>query len=177
MPGHNRDNRLTYRRIFKQLEQFMLRRILIPVNFSNASACAVAVARDLFPDKVTIRLLSVIAPSEIASAAANPTINPMHAKDERSKATELLMEKLREWSRDSDEVAVEVGSAAEQISAHADEWGADLIVMGTRGRTGLSQFMHGSATEWLVRHAKQPVLAVHDVELNPNQAKHLPNAK
>ncbi|MEX0730742.1 MAG: universal stress protein [Aquisalimonadaceae bacterium] len=152
----------------------MLRRILVPVNFSTASARAVAVARDYRPENATIRLLYVLNPSEIAAATASPTINPMHARDERSKAEKEAMEKLQGWARKGEEVAVEVGSAADKISAHADQWGADLIAMGTRSRTGLSQFLHGSATEWLVRHAKQPVLAVHDVELDPEQAKHLP---
>jgi len=152
----------------------MLRRILVPVNFTTASARAVAVARDYRPENAVIRLLCVINPSDIATATANPAINPMHARDERNKAEHEAMEKLRAWAREGEEVAVEVGSTAEEISAHADTWGADLIAMGTRGRTGLSQFLHGSATEWLVRHAKQPVLAVHDVELDPEQAKHLP---
>lgn len=152
----------------------MLRRILVPVNFTPASARAVAVARDYRPENAVIRLLCVINPSEIASATANPGINPMHAREERSKAEQEAMEKLQAWARAGEEIAVEVGSTAEKISAHADEWNADLIAMGTRGRTGLSQFLHGSATEWLVRHAKQPVLAVHDVELDPDQAAYLP---
>lgn len=151
----------------------MLRRILVPVNFSTPSARAVAVARDCCPQNAIIRLLCVVNPSEIASAASNPTINPMHAKNERSKAERVAMERLQDWARNGEEVAIEVGSTAEKISAHANAWGADMIVMGTRGRTGLSQFLHGSATEWLVRHARQPVLAVHDVELDPEQAKHL----
>lgn len=152
----------------------MLRRILVPVNFTPASARAVAVARDYRSADATIRLLCVINPSEIASATANPVINPMHAKEERSKAESEALEKLKAWARDGEEVAVEIGSTAEKISEHADLWNADLIAMGTRGRTGLSQFLHGSATEWLVRHAKQPVLAVHDVELDPEQSKLMP---
>lgn len=152
----------------------MLRRILVPVNFTPASARAVAVARDYRPADAVIRLLCVINPSEIASATANPAINPMHAKEERSKAESEALAKLKAWARDGEEVAVEIGSTAEKISAHADHWQADLIAMGTRGRTGLSQFLHGSATEWLVRHAKQPVLAVHDVDLDPEQSKLMP---
>ncbi|MFV8834204.1 universal stress protein [Aquisalimonas sp.] len=152
----------------------MLKRILVPVNFSTASARAVAVARDFRPETATLRLLYVVGPSEIAQATADPSINPMHARDERSKAEAAAREKLNEWVREGEEVAVEVGSAAEKISAHADQWGADLIAMGTRGRSGLQQFLHGSATEWLVRHAKQPVLVVHDVDLDPEQAAHLP---
>lgn len=153
----------------------MLRRILVPVNFSTASARAVAVARDFFSENAAIRLLCVVNPSEIASATASPTINPMHAKEERSKVEKMALERLQGWAREGEEVALEVGSTAEKISVHANEWGADLIVMGTRGRTGLSQFLHGSATEWLVRHASQPVLAVHDMELNPQQARHMPD--
>lgn len=152
----------------------MLKRILVPVNFSTASARAVAVARDFRPDSATLRLLYVVDPSEIAQATADPSINPMHAKDERGKAEAVARKKLNGWVRDGEEIAVEVGSAPEKIRAHADEWGADVIAMGTRGRSGLQQFLHGSATEWLVRHAKQPVLVVHDVDLDPEQAEHLP---
>lgn len=152
----------------------MLRKILVPVNFTSASARAVAVARDYCPEGSVIRLLYVLNPSEIAEAAASPSINPMHAKEEREKAESDATERLKRWAREGEEIAVAIGNAAETISAQADEWNADLIAMGTRSRSSLSQFMHGSATEWLVRHAKQPVLAVHDVELNPDQAAHMP---
>ncbi len=151
----------------------MVQRILVPVNFSTASARALAVTRDYHPN-ATIRLLYVVNPSDIASAAANPAINATHARDEREKAEHVAHQKLEGWQRDGEELAVEVGSAAEKISEHADRWGADLIAMGTRSRTGLQQFLHGSATEWLVRHARQPILVVHDVELAEDQAKHLP---
>jgi len=152
----------------------MLRRILVPVNFTKPSARAVAVVRDFCPPEATIRLLYVIDPSSIAEAAANPAINPMHAKDERSKAEKQAHERLNSWVRDGEESVVEIGSAADRISEQADLWDADMIAMGTRGRSGIKQFLQGSATEWLVRHAKQPVLVVHDVELDAEQAKHLP---
>jgi nucleotide-binding universal stress UspA family protein len=151
----------------------MQRRILVPVDFSVASARAVAVARDLCPG-ACIRLLHVLSPSQLASDTANPRINPMHAKEVRSEAEHEALRKLQIWSREDEEVAVEIGSAADKIAQHADSWGAYMIAMGTRSRTGLSQFLHGSATEWLVRHAKQPVLVVHDVEMDPEQSKHLP---
>jgi len=152
----------------------MLRRILVPVNFTKPSARAVAVVRDFCPAGATIRLLHVIDPSSIAEAAANPAINPMHAKDERTKAEQQAQERLNAWVRDGEESVVEIGSAADRISEQADIWDADMIAMGTRGRSGIKQFLQGSATEWLVRHAKQPVLVVHDVELDEEQAKHLP---
>lgn len=152
----------------------MLKRILVPVDFSSASAHALAVARDYCPDGATVRLLHVLSASKLASEAANPLINPMHAKDIRDDAQRQAAEKLRRWQREGEEVAIEVGGVEEKVSAHADRWGADLIVMGTRSRSGLSHILAGSATEWLVRHAKQPVLAVHDVELDAEQQALMP---
>lgn len=44
------------------------------------------------------------------------------------------------------------------IVDHAKEWHADLIVMGTHGRTGISHVLTGSVTERVVRLASCPVL-------------------
>ncbi len=44
------------------------------------------------------------------------------------------------------------------ITEHAVEWGADLIVMGTHGRTGLTHALTGSVAERVVRLAECPVL-------------------
>jgi nucleotide-binding universal stress UspA family protein len=41
---------------------------------------------------------------------------------------------------------------------HANEWHADLVVMGTHGRTGLSHALAGSVAERVVRMAHCPVL-------------------
>jgi len=46
----------------------------------------------------------------------------------------------------------------------AREVGADLIVMGTHGRTGLAKIFFGSAAEYVVRHSRIPVLTVRQDE-------------
>lgn len=50
------------------------------------------------------------------------------------------------------------GAPAEAISNFADSVGADLIVLGTHGRTGFNRMMMGSVAEAVVRHANCPVL-------------------
>jgi nucleotide-binding universal stress UspA family protein len=55
---------------------------------------------------------------------------------------------------------VRVGDSAQQIVAFAAEWGADLIVMGTRGKTGLSHALMGSVAEHVSRTAPCPVVTV-----------------
>jgi len=52
------------------------------------------------------------------------------------------------------------GRPAEQIVRHAREVGADLIVVGTHGRTGLAHVLLGSVAERVVRHAGCSVLTV-----------------
>ena len=55
---------------------------------------------------------------------------------------------------------VATGPPAETIVHVAHERGADLIVMGTHGRTGLSHVLLGSVAETVVRLAPCPVLTV-----------------
>lgn len=52
------------------------------------------------------------------------------------------------------------GFPKEEILNTAKEWEADVIVMGTHGRTGLSHFFQGSIAEHVVRHARVPVLVI-----------------
>lgn len=52
------------------------------------------------------------------------------------------------------------GVPVTEIIAHAREWGADLIVVGTHGRTGLQHFLLGSVAEKVVRKATCPVVTV-----------------
>jgi nucleotide-binding universal stress UspA family protein len=52
------------------------------------------------------------------------------------------------------------GKPADQILAAAREWEADVIVIGTHGRSGISRLVLGSTAESVVRHAPCPVLII-----------------
>jgi nucleotide-binding universal stress UspA family protein len=52
------------------------------------------------------------------------------------------------------------GRPAAEIVRHASDAGADLIVVGTHGRTGLAHALLGSVAERVVRHARCAVLTV-----------------
>lgn len=54
------------------------------------------------------------------------------------------------------------GRAADAILRAADELKADLIVMGTHGRTGLGRMLIGSVTEQVLRRAACPVYVVRE---------------
>jgi nucleotide-binding universal stress UspA family protein len=52
------------------------------------------------------------------------------------------------------------GDPAAEILAAAEQWDADLIVIGTHGRTGIGHALLGSTAEAVVRQASCPVLTV-----------------
>lgn len=52
------------------------------------------------------------------------------------------------------------GNPHERILEYADDQQIDVIVMGTRGRTGLNRYLIGSVTEKVVRLSEVPVLTV-----------------
>ncbi|MXV63910.1 universal stress protein [Natronorubrum sp. JWXQ-INN-674] len=58
------------------------------------------------------------------------------------------------------ERSVRYGSTHRQIRTHVDETDADLLVIGTHGRSGLDRLLLGSITERLLRTATTPVLTV-----------------
>jgi nucleotide-binding universal stress UspA family protein len=55
---------------------------------------------------------------------------------------------------------VQIGVPYQAIVETADRLGAELIVMGTHGRSGVSRFLAGSVAERVVRMARCPVLTV-----------------
>lgn len=59
-------------------------------------------------------------------------------------------------------VEVPVGDAAAEVIAAGDRWGADLIVIGSRGQTGLKRFLLGSVARNVSHGTKSSVLVVRD---------------
>jgi nucleotide-binding universal stress UspA family protein len=55
---------------------------------------------------------------------------------------------------------IRVGRAQDEILAAAEEYQADLIILGTHGRTGLDQFISGSVSAGVAKRAKCPVLII-----------------
>ncbi|MEJ2590312.1 MAG: universal stress protein [Candidatus Thiodiazotropha sp.] len=73
----------------------------------------------------------------------------------------------REAGLESEERLIEVdtmgrGRLPELVTKEATEWEADLIVVGTHGRKGMSLLLQGSVAEGIVRIATRPVLVVPD---------------
>ena len=77
-------------------------------------------------------------------------------------ATEYV-EKLARASGVNIQTKVAIGYPAEAILKSADESQMDAIVIGSKGRTGLSKILLGSVAEKVVRNSKIPVVVVPEV--------------
>jgi universal stress protein A len=85
------------------------------------------------------------------------------AEKAKDRLTEIVSRSLPDVTVESH---VRVGSPAEEILRAARDNHADLIVIATHGRGGLSRVLFGSVTERVVRRAPCPVLTV-----RPEKAK------
>jgi nucleotide-binding universal stress UspA family protein len=137
--------------------------ILVPTDFSPQADHAIEYACSLASQlDATIHLLSVVGvPAlgvpELGAAMAASVVDSMI--DDNQRALDNLAEQCREHSKVG-EVLLRTGDARDVITQTARELNADLIVMGTHGRRGLSRALLGSVAEYVVRTSPVPVLTV-----------------
>lgn len=144
-----------------------IRKILVPVDFSESSRAALDYAVDVARKfGATIDLLHVWqAPTFIptASLPEAPTVDANLVDLVRKNAEEATARALAD-ARGRElpvrDAHCEPGVPARGIVEFANADGYDLIVLGTHGRTGLSHAVMGSVAEKVVRHAECPVLTV-----------------
>ena len=78
------------------------------------------------------------------------------------QATERAADRVRRAKLAAETRLVEnvTGRVADAIVEQAKRWRADLIVMGTHGRSGFDRLLLGSTAELVLRHSSVPVLLV-----------------
>jgi universal stress protein A len=142
-------------------------RILCPIDFDDNSLSALRLGAQLAErDQAALYLMHVIRVVEEATAAA-PAI---FERDERATRTELQNIAESQLRGIDHQVLLRYGNPAEQIIAAESELGAELVVMATHGRTGISHLFFGSVAEKVVRESVCPVLIVRMSVPQPKQA-------
>jgi universal stress protein A len=142
-----------------------IRRILVPTDFGECSAPALRYAVEL-ADKFGAELVLLHVVHDLALAmpdAVMPT--PVPAPDltqlidagKTGLANLIARENL---GRLHPRTEVRVGSPVPEIVAAAKDLKADLLCVGTHGRTGLAHLLLGSQAERIIREAPCPVLTV-----------------
>jgi len=135
------------------------RNILVPIDFGQASQAALDLAVSLATSaeaKLTLFHAYTI-PMPIYSEAAWAPADALE-RESRKALDEALAKTKKVYQRA--EAVLVCGEPAQEIVAAAAKGGADLIVMGTHGRKGLSRVLLGSVAEKVVRLSPVPVLTV-----------------
>jgi nucleotide-binding universal stress UspA family protein len=86
------------------------------------------------------------------------------ARQEVKDRSKQLTERVADWLQEqglSVETAVRDGEAGPAVVEEAKEWGADLVIVGSRGHRGLRRLFEGSVAHYVVDHAHCPVEVVH----------------
>ncbi len=140
-----------------------MKKILVPTDFSETAEHALHIAMEIAKAKdYAILLLHVVYPTQ----GVDNNVYDMFW-DSYSNEREGLLKKMAtsfsERPGFSDvklNTMVEVGFPTETIHRIAEEQGADLIVMGSKGTTNLQSSLFGSITLSTVLHGNIPVLIV-----------------
>jgi nucleotide-binding universal stress UspA family protein len=140
-----------------------IRRILVPHDFSETADHALSYALSLakkFDARVTVLHAyevptlgtseALVASLEFAAEVERVAGNALDGIAARARQSGMNIETM-----------LRRGTAWTEINAIAEQTKADLIVMGTHGRKGVSRVLLGSVAEKVVRTAPCPVLTVH----------------
>lgn len=148
-----------------------IKTILFPTDFSETSAQALEYVSELANDnRAKLVALHVLEP--VPPLAADGIIIPMDLDGARNAAQHELSSCRPTKSGVNFDRLFREGLAATKIVEAASEVGADLIVMGTHGRSGIRRLLLGSVAEQVLRQARCPVLFVkHDPAKRPSESR------
>ena len=139
------------------------RQLLCPVDFSDVSKNAFQIAIDLAVlFKADLHVMHVF---QMPASTIPEGIYDI-PDDAEDKVKSHFSKKLDEFIKNhsTPEINITTGLYAGfphvEIIKYANETNADMIVMGTHGRTGLSHVLLGSVTERVIRTSDIPVLTV-----------------
>lgn len=130
--------------------------VLVPIDFSEVSFDALDEALAMVASPADVHAIHVLpaldSEADFLRGAFDPT-----CRDGRAEAA---LQARMDGGREGVQVHVRTGVAGDVIAEAATEFGCDLIVIPSRGRSGLSRLLLGSVAERVLRMATCPVLVL-----------------
>ena len=142
-----------------------MKKIIVPCDFSEQSLSALTFAVQLEKiSKAEIHLLHVIDLPILHDTVLMPVLSFEEEKfQDLKESAESRFEQLAKKFGSSEikiRTKVDFGAPSRMILDYVDKNGIDLVVMGTKGVTGMREIFVGSNTEKIVRASGVPVIAV-----------------
>lgn len=146
-------------------EKVQIKNILVPIDGSNCSMKAAGYVIEIAKlQKAMIHVIHVIEPLPYGVDYLGPTFDE-YSKDiiKQSESWFNQIIKMTE-SKDIDNIKTDIltdtRSTISTIINYAHSNSIDLIIIGTKGKTGLARFLLGSIANGVVKHAHCPVLLI-----------------
>ena len=141
-----------------------MKKILVATDFSGPSVGAVRYALKFAAQfEVQLLLLHVLHdPAEAPGFYSSKKAGKKVLRNMEEAASEMMNEFVEKHFKDFKKVVAKIipGLPAEEIVRLAEKEKAEMIVIGTRGHSGLKRLMIGSVTDRVIREASCPVLTV-----------------
>lgn len=139
----------------------MFKKILVPVDIAETGIAQPAIAAALEQARASGGALRLINVQSLLPATFMDYVPADFDATQKQRAEEALKEVVAGIALDSALLSstVRIGGVYPEILTEAEEWGADLIVVGSH-RPAMSTYLIGSNAKTIVRHAKCSVLVV-----------------
>lgn len=132
--------------------------VIVPVDFSADSMAAIDVGLQLAKSPQNLHVVHVLI--DITPLEAGEVWGVIDPQARVEQIEKLLKQKLEGPQYAGVNIAVLLGEPAHGIANYAQEKHADLIVIPSHGRTGITRLLIGSVAERVVRLAHCPVLVL-----------------
>lgn len=150
-----------------------MKNILVPTDFSEQAENALEVAYNIAKKANSeLTLLHVIEDTTVTSVhyTADLELSNMENKLFMVRMVEKAKKNIAALNEKYGDIEIKtqirIGNPYHNIKDYINESVVDFVVMGTKGSTGLEEFIMGSNAEKVVRHAKCPVLTIHKKATN-----------
>ncbi|HZY81003.1 MAG TPA: universal stress protein [Cyclobacteriaceae bacterium] len=142
-----------------------MKKILVPCDFSYTSKQAYTFALDLAKktdaEVYVLKVIDIPFMYEAYSTAPPAYLNPEVWKQLETENRDMFNKMKSEHGRQSEiTFRIEEGPVTDTIIKFIEREEIDMVVMGTKGSTGLDEYLVGSNTEKIVRFSKVPVFAI-----------------
>ncbi len=140
-----------------------IKQVLCPVDFSETSRRALRYAGAIATWYEAVLHVMHVIPDASASNAALASAAPATVAEQIHAAADAALKNFVDEADLSAPLAalnIRSGSPAAEILEFAQHTNADLLILGTHGRSGMSHLLVGSTAERVVAHASCPVLTI-----------------
>jgi len=143
-----------------------VKKILVPIDGSESSKKAIEMAGQISRNmKSKILLLHVIEINMPTALQVEYSYVQYSYTDDELKNLKDISQKILDGAKEMlagievDTMNI-VGYPVDEILRISEEENADMIIMATRGMTGIKKYLMGSVTNNVVHHSKKPVLVI-----------------